>query len=156
MHITINICKIHIVNHNRKGMDDLDIVTKMQVNVPKERVFEAFIDPEQIGGFWFSSSSQRWEEGKSITLRYKEYDAELDVQIERIDLNNMIEFTWGPHPVAIHFEDMGQNTIVTTIEKHFDSTEVEQILGQKEGWVYMLSCLKAYMEHGISIRAAIL
>ena len=51
-------------------MNFLDIVTKMQVNVSSDQVFEAFVNPDYIGGFWFSSSSERWEEGKTITLRY--------------------------------------------------------------------------------------
>ncbi|CAM4032869.1 MULTISPECIES: SRPBCC domain-containing protein [Staphylococcus] len=134
----------------------MDIVTKMQVNVPKENVFEAFVNPNQIGGFWFSSSSERWEQGKTITLCYEEYNAELEVQINSIEDNKSIEFIWGNHPVTIEFEGIGESTVVTTIEKDFDTQDVEQLLGQKEGWVYMLSCLKAYLEHNVSIRAAIL
>ncbi|WP_436938796.1 SRPBCC domain-containing protein [Staphylococcus xylosus] len=134
----------------------MDIVTKMQVNVPKENVFEAFVNPNQIGGFWFSSSSERWEQGKTITLCYEEYNAELEVQIGSIEDNKSIEFIWGNHPVTIEFEGIGESTLVTTIEKDFDTQDVEQLLGQKEGWVYMLSCLKAYLEHNVSIRAAIL
>ncbi len=137
-------------------MCNLDIVTKMQVNVPKENVFEAFVNPNQIGGFWFSSSSERWEQGKTITLCYEEYNAELEVQIGSIENNKSIEFIWGNHPVTIEFEGIGESTVVTTIEKDFDTQDVEQLLGQKEGWVYMLSCLKAYLEHNVSIRAAIL
>lgn len=137
-------------------MCNLDIVTKMQVNVPKENVFEAFVNPNQIGGFWFSSSSERWEQGKTITLCYEEYNAELEVQINSIEDNKSIEFIWGNHPVTIEFENIGESTVVTTIEKDFDTQDVEQLLGQKEGWVYMLSCLKAYLEHNVSIRAAIL
>lgn len=137
-------------------MCGLDIVTKMQVNVPKATVFEAFINPTKIGGFWFSSSSERWEQGKTITLRYEEYDAELDINIELVEENELIVFTWGAHTVSIRFEDSGANTIVTTTEKDFDTHDVERLLGQKEGWVYMLSCLKAYLEHGVTIRAAIL
>ncbi|MGW7929296.1 SRPBCC domain-containing protein [Staphylococcus xylosus] len=134
----------------------MDIVTKMQVNVPKENVFEAFVNPNKIGGFWFSSSSERWEQGKTITLCYEEYNAELEVQIGSIEDNKSIEFIWGNHPVTIEFEGIGESTVVTTIEKDFDTQDVEQLLGQKEGWVYMLSCLKAYLEHNVSIRAAIL
>ena len=137
-------------------MCNLDIVTKMQVNVPKENVFEAFVNPNQIGGFWFSSSSERWEQGKTITLCYEEYNAELEVQIGSIEDNKSIEFIWGNHPVTIEFEGIGESTVVTTIEKDFDTQDVEQLLGQKEGWVYMLSCLKAYLEHNVSILAAIL
>lgn len=137
-------------------MCNLDIVTKMQVKIPKENVFEAFVNPNQIGGFWFSSSSERWEQGKTITLCYEEYNAELEVQINSIEENKSIEFIWGNHPVTIQFEGIGESTVVTTIEKDFDTQDVEQLLGQKEGWVYMLSCLKAYLEHNVSIRAAIL
>ncbi|MDW4089961.1 SRPBCC family protein [Staphylococcus saprophyticus] len=134
----------------------MDIITKMQVDVPRETVFEAFVDPEKIGGFWFSSSSERWEKGKTITLRYEEYDAELNINIERVEDNQLIAFTWGAHPVTIQFEESEAGTVVTTTEKDFDTQDVKQLLGQKEGWVYMLSCLKVYLEHGVTIRAAIL
>lgn len=148
--------EILVSNLKRGGVCNVDIVTKMQVNVPKENVFEAFVNPNQIGGFWFSSSSERWEQGKTITLCYEEYNAELEVQINSIEDNKSIEFIWGNHPVTIEFEGIGESTVVTTIEKDFDTQDVEQLLGQKEGWVYMLSCLKAYLEHNVSIRAAIL
>lgn len=134
----------------------MDIITKMQVDLPRETVFEAFVDPEKIGGFWFSSSSERWEQGKTITLRYEEYDAELNINIERVEDNQLIAFTWGAHPVTIQFEESEAGTVVTTTEKDFDTQYVKQLLGQKEGWVYMLSCLKVYLEHGVTIRAAIL
>lgn len=134
----------------------MDIITKMQVDVPRETVFEAFVDPEKIGGFWFSSISERWEQGKTITLRYEEYDAELNINIERVEDNQLIAFTWGAHPVTIQFEESEAGTVVTTTEKDFDTQYVKQLLGQKEGWVYMLSCLKVYLEHGVTIRAAIL
>ena len=120
----------------------MDIITKMQVDVPRETVFEAFVDPEKIGGFWFSSSSERWEQGKTITLRYEEYDAELNINIERVEDNQLIAFTWGAHPITIQFEESEAGTVVTTTEKDFDTQDVKQLLGQKEGWVYMLSCLK--------------
>lgn len=137
-------------------MVGINIITKMQIDVPRETVFEAFVDPEKIGGFWFSSSSERWEQGKAITLRYEEYDAELNINIERVEDNQLIAFTWGAHPVTIQFEESEAGAVVTTTEKDFDMQDVKQLLGQKEGWVYMLSCLKAYLEHGVTIRAAIL
>lgn len=137
-------------------MVGIDIITKMQVDVPRATVFEAFVDPEKIGGFWFSSSSERWEQGKAITLRYEEYDVELNINIERVEDNQLTAFTWGAHPVTIQFEESEAGTVVTTTEKDFDMQDVKQLLGQKEGWVYRLSCLKAYLEDGVTIRAAIL
>ncbi|MCG7337928.1 SRPBCC domain-containing protein [Staphylococcus sp. ACRSN] len=134
----------------------MDIQTKMQINVTSNKAFEAFVNPEEISGFWFSHSSDRWKEGKTITLKYAEYNAELDIEITHIEENRLIEFTWGNHPVEIHLEENDEGIVVTTIEKDFDESEVEQVLGQKEGWVYMLSCLKAYLEHNVKIRAALL
>ncbi|MCD8826300.1 SRPBCC domain-containing protein [Staphylococcus gallinarum] len=134
----------------------MDIQTQMQINVPVHKAYEAFVNPEEISGFWFSHSSERWETGKTITLKYAEYNAELDIEIVHIEENRLIQFTWGNHPVDIHFEENDNGVIVTTIEQDFDKTEVEQLLGQKEGWVYMLSCLKAYLEYNVKIRAALL
>lgn len=62
-------------------------ITKMKILKPVNEVFEAFVDPSKIGDFWFSSSSDRWEQGKTITLRYDEYDAKVDIKINEIELN---------------------------------------------------------------------
>lgn len=137
-------------------MNFLDIVTKMQVNVSSDQVFEAFVNPDYIGGFWFSSSSERWEEGKTITLRYEEYHAEIDILIEDMVENEMIQFKWGDNHVTIQFDDDDNHTIVTTTEKDIEENDVTRLLGQKEGWVYMLSCLKSYLEYGNKIRGALL
>ncbi|MGX0100134.1 uncharacterized protein YndB with AHSA1/START domain [Staphylococcus cohnii] len=115
----------------------MDIVTKMQVNVSSNQVFEAFVNPEYIGGFWFTSSSERWEEGKTITLRYEAYNAEIDILIEKIVKNESIHFKWGNNHVTIELDGDDNHTIVTTTEKDIEENEVERLLGQKEGWVYM-------------------
>jgi uncharacterized protein YndB with AHSA1/START domain len=133
----------------------MDIITKMEIKAPASTVFEAFVDPKEIGGFWFSSSSKRWETGKNIVLRYDEYDAEVEIKVKAVTPNDNIEFQWGGKTVTINFESYDDKTLVTTKESSFDSSEIERILGQKEGWVYMLSCLKAYIEHGVKIRAGL-
>lgn len=133
----------------------MDIVTKMTIAAPAERIFEAFVDKDEIGGFWFSSSSESWSEGKEITLIYVEYNAEVTINIKELVPNQYITFTWGDKTVTITFTEQDGATLVTTTENGFDSDELEVMLGQKEGWVYMLSCLKAYIEHGVKIRAAL-
>ena len=103
-----------------------------------------------------SSSSERWEEGKTITLRYEEYHAEIDILIEDMVENEMIQFKWGDNHVTIQFDGDDNHTIVTTTEKDIEENDVARLLGQKEGWVYMLSCLKSYLEYGNKIRGALL
>ncbi|MFS0864355.1 SRPBCC family protein [Fredinandcohnia sp. 179-A 10B2 NHS] len=145
---------------------DTQITTKFKITKPTNEVFEAIVDPERIGNFWFSSSSERWEQGKSITLKYEEYNAEGVINVLEIDPNKKIVFSWG--------EESGEDTLVTIILKELDiSTTIieitesgfrendpelfQKLIGQKEGWVYMLSCLKGYLEFGVKeMRASLI
>ena len=70
-------------------------VTKMKILKPAYEVFEAFVDPSKIGNFWFSSSSEKWEQGKTITLKYDEYDAQGDIEVLEVEINKKIVFQWG-------------------------------------------------------------
>jgi uncharacterized protein YndB with AHSA1/START domain len=110
--------------------------------------------------FWFSSSSERWEKGKTVTLRYDEYDAQVDIEIMDIELNKKIVFQWGDgHIVTISLKELDpSSTIIKVTEEGFkenDEDVINQLLDNKEGWVYMLTCLKGYLEYGVNLRAAL-
>ena len=47
--------------------------SKMKILKPASGIFNAFLNPEKIGNFWFTTSSQKWETGKTVTLTYDEY-----------------------------------------------------------------------------------
>lgn len=142
----------------------MDNVTKMKIAKPAHDVYEAFVDPEKIGNFWFSSSSERWEPGKTITLRYEEYQAEGTIQVVDVEVDKKIVFTWGPdedpHTVTILLHELDEShTIVEVTEEGFNENDenfIPELIGNKEGWVYMLTCLKGYMENGIhNLRAGL-
>ncbi|MCA0987385.1 SRPBCC family protein [Guptibacillus algicola] len=134
-------------------------VTKMKVDQSAKDLFEAFVDPTKIGHFWFSSSSERWEDGKTVTLRYDEYNAEVDIKVKEIENNQRIVYEWGGRTVTITFEEADRlSTIVAVEEDGFDEESdnlIAELIDNKEGWVYMLSCLKGYMEYGANLRAAL-
>ncbi len=151
--------KIHkiYINLRRKKMNNL---SKMKILKPANEIFEAFVDPVKIGQFWFSSSSKKWEEGETITLKYDEYNAQGDIQVKEIKNNQKIVFEWAlNHVVTITFvESDNKSTIVEVNEEGFDEENenfISQLLDNKEGWVYMLTCLKGYMEHGVNLRASL-
>ncbi|WP_201716296.1 SRPBCC family protein [Rossellomorea arthrocnemi] len=135
-------------------------LSQMRIQKPAHEIFEAFVDPEKIGKFWFSSSSERWEAGKTVTLKYEEYDAQGEIRILEIQEHQKIIFLWaGNHKVTITIvqEEKG-STVVKVKEEGFDETNenvISQLLDNKEGWVYMLTCLKGYMEYGVDLRAAL-
>jgi uncharacterized protein YndB with AHSA1/START domain len=139
-------------------------LTKIKILKPANEVFEAFVDPSKIGNFWFSSSSERWEQGKTITLRYDEYDAQGDIKILEIEQNKKIVFQWGAdgegHVVTITLKELDKSsTIVEVNEEGFNENDddlIAHLLDNKEGWVYMLTCLKGYLEFGVTqLRAAL-
>ncbi|ULT57664.1 SRPBCC family protein [Neobacillus drentensis] len=133
-------------------------LTKFTIKTPANEVFEAFVDPSKIGNFWFSSSSERWEQGKIITVKYKEYNAQLEIAVLEIQTNKKIVFQWGAngegHVVTITLKEVEpSNTIIEIVEEGFhenDADFVNQLLDNKEGWVFMLSCLKGYLEYGVT------
>jgi uncharacterized protein YndB with AHSA1/START domain len=139
-------------------------ITKMKIAAPANEVFEAFVDPAKIKNFWFSSSSERWEAEKTITLRYDEYNAQVDIEVKEIVANKKIVFQWGAngegHTVTMLLEEQNDSsTVIEVTEEGFnenDSDFVNQIIDNKEGWVYMLTCLKGYLESGIkNLRAGL-
>lgn len=141
---------------------DMEITTKFKILRPTNEVFEAIVDPVKIGNFWFSSSSQRWTQGKKVTLRYDEYGAEGVINVLEVEENKKIVFSWGEKTVVtITLKELdNSSTIIEVSESGFrkdDPEIVTKMIGQKEGWVYMLSCLKGYLEHGVNdLRASLM
>ncbi|ALC87928.1 hypothetical protein AM499_20585 [Bacillus sp. FJAT-22090] len=141
----------------------MNILTKFRILKPASEVFEAFVDPLRIGNFWWSSSSERWEQGKRITLRYDEYNAEVNIKVTEIDINKKIVFKWGEleeNTVTISMKEVDElSTIIEVNEEGFNENEdeiINTLVDNKKGWVYVLTCLKAYLEYGITnLRAGI-
>lgn len=144
---------------------DTQVTTKFKIVKPSNDVFEAIVSPDRIGNFWFSSSSERWDQGKTITLKYDEYAAEVIITVLEIVENRKIAFSWGSNDeetiVTILLEEVDDtNTIIEVNEKGLKAADPEiinKMIGQKEGWVYTLTCLKGYLENGVhTLRASIL
>jgi uncharacterized protein YndB with AHSA1/START domain len=131
-------------------------LTKFKILKPTNEVFEAFVDPSKIGNFWFSSSSERWEQGKTITLRYDEYDAQVNIKVMEIEVNKKIIFQWVEtgNVVTITLKELdNMSTIIEVNEEGFKENDDEltlKMLDNKEGWVFVLTCLKGYLEFGIN------
>ncbi|WP_226526895.1 SRPBCC family protein [Metabacillus niabensis] len=143
-----------------------EVTAKMKILKPINVVFEAIVDPEKIGNFWFSSSSERWIQGKKVILKYDEYHAEGLINVLELKDNKKIVFSWGEEhdeetivTILLKESDYG-STIIEVNEtglKEDDPEVVNKMMGQKEGWVYMLSCLKCYVENDITnMRASLI
>ncbi|QPR67606.1 SRPBCC domain-containing protein [Lysinibacillus macroides] len=146
-------------------MMNMLVTTKLKINKPAHQIFEAIVSPTEIGNFWFSSSSERWDTGKRIILKYKEYHAEGVITVLEIEPDKKIVFSWGEEHdeitmVTISLQQQQSETIIEVVESGFDAHDPEivaKMMAQKEGWVYTLTCLKGYIENGISnLRASLI
>ncbi len=142
----------------------MEVTVKLQINKPVSSVFEALVDREKIGNYWFTTSSENWAQGQTIILKYEEYKAEVAILLLEMVDEEKIVFSWGEEQeetiVSIELREQEDlNTIIEVRESGFkeeDPQLLEKLLGQKEGWVYTLTCLKGYLEHGISdLRASL-
>ncbi len=134
----------------------MKITTKMKINCSVHDAYEAFVDPQKIGNFWFSGSSARWETGKMVTLAYEEYVAVFDIEIISAEQDAKIEYDWGDgadrRKCELVFTQKDGHSVVEAIESGWrdDADNTAEMLKNQTGWVYMLTCLKAYLENGIS------
>ncbi|TDM12773.1 SRPBCC domain-containing protein [Macrococcus lamae] len=130
----------------------MDLTTKMTIHASSQTLYEALINPDRISNFWFNSSEQ-WAEGKTVHVTYPEYAAAFDIDIVQLQSNRLIEFEWpaggNGNRVVIEFIEMTDVTRVDITELGLPD-DAARLMDQKEGWVYMLSCLKAYIEHGVT------
>lgn len=143
----------------------MEITTKFKILKPANEVFEAIADPDKMANYWFSSGTGRVEQEKAITWRYEEYNAEGLIHVLEVEENKKIVFSWGEEGqetvVTITLEKLDESsTKIEIIESGFkedDPDLVDKLVGQKGGWVYMLTCLKGYLENGINtLRASLI
>ncbi|EKU48196.1 SRPBCC domain-containing protein [Staphylococcus massiliensis] len=136
----------------------MENITAMKINKDVETVFQSIVQPERIKNFWFSNSSDLWEEGKTVELTYEEYDAKVEIEVKEMIYYEYINYVWEGRNVFMEFKQDGDGTLLTVRETGFEidsPTAVQEMIGNKEGWVYMLSCLKAYLEGDLNLRAAL-
>jgi uncharacterized protein YndB with AHSA1/START domain len=143
----------------------MEITTKFKLLKPVNDVFEAIADPNKMANYWFSSGTERLEQGKTITWRYEEYGAEVIIHVLEVEDNKKILFSWGEEVeqtiVAITLEKLDESSTKIEITesgfKEDDPDLVDKLVGQKGGWVYMLTCLKGYLENGANtLRASLI
>ena len=157
---------LEIQNRLKEGQLNLDtqITTKLKIRKPAHEVYEAIVDPEKMSNYWFSSGTARVEQGKTITWRYDEYNAEGVIHVLEVEENKKIIFSWGADGeetvVTITCKELDHSSTIIQVQeaglKEDDPELINKMLGQKEGWVYMLTCLKAYLENGVTtLRASL-
>lgn len=142
-------------------IEHLPIVkAEMLIRKPVAEVFEAFIDPAITSKFWFTKGSARLDSGQPIRWDWEMFGVSVEVSVKAIEANKRILFDWplsGGSPTTVEWlfaPRADDTTFVTITESGFsgDGDEVVQkALNAQGGFTFLLSGLKAFLEHHIEL-----
>lgn len=99
------------------------------------------------------------EAGRELRRTFEAEGVELTVKVLTADEDDGIRYRWSASGVEtvvdIELEEEDGWTIVNVTETGWppDKMGIARLPDQTQGWVYMLLCLEAYLEHGITLRS---
>ena len=125
-------------------------------------VFEALADPSITTGFWYTKSTGRMTEGAALTWEWEMYRASGRVWVKQVEPDRCIRFTWDgydpAHPTTVEFQFIpyeNDTTYLRITETGFTGdtdSQVRAALDSTAGFTFLLSSLKAALEHDITLR----
>lgn len=135
---------------------DVYVEAQMLIRKPVAEVFEAFVNPEITTQFWFTKSTGKLEEGKSVTWEWEMYGVKSNVTVHEIIPDQSIKTEWGDPAVQVDYEfkEMEKGTLVVIRSYGYDQTGenlLRTVNDNTGGFTTVLDGCKAYLEHGINL-----
>jgi uncharacterized protein YndB with AHSA1/START domain len=132
------------------------VKAEMLIRKPVEEVYEAFINPEITTKFWFTKSSGRLEESKTIRWDWEMYGVGDELFVKEMEQNKliMIEWTDGTQVEWLFTPRADNQTFVSITNYGFSGSGDEMVaraIDSMGGYTMVLSGLKAYLEHNIQL-----
>src|SRR5690606_24650820 len=130
---------------------------QMLIRKPVSQVFQAMVDPAITTHFWFTKSSGKLEEGKTVTWEWEMYGASADVLTKKIIPNHLISTEWGDPATTVDYEFTALTAESTyVVIKNYGFTEtgdelIRVIQDVTGGFTTVLDGMKAYLEHHIKL-----
>lgn len=132
---------------------------------PQHDVFEALADPTITTRFWYTKSTGRMVKGAEITWTWEMYNVSTTVNVKEVQDDKRILFSWGqydksnPSTVEFRFVSYHDNsTYLRITETGFTGdadTQVKRALASTGGFTFLLSTLKAALEHDVTLRVVL-
>jgi len=139
---------------------------------PVAEVFEAVADPGKLSGYFTTAGAiGRLEAGATVTWEFADFPGRFPVEVIEVEKNRRIVLAWesgdqdpapdgqgGPYAtrVTMSFDALDDGrTLVSITEEGWRETEagLKSSYGNCMGWSQMLVHMKAYLEHGLNLRA---
>ncbi len=141
---------------------ELKFQVQARIQKPVEEVFDGVYNPARITQYFATeSSSGSLSEGSQVIWRFADYPHDVHLSVKKVVPNQLIAFEWEAADggyntrVEIRFEALGSSeTLVKISESAWKENQcgLDSSYQNCQGWMNMVSCLKAYLEYGINLR----
>jgi uncharacterized protein YndB with AHSA1/START domain len=142
-------------------MAEVQFTVHLSILKPVQEVFDAVVNPQKLSGYFTQTASAPLQSGSSVTWRFAEFPEDVPVIVGKIVPNELITLEWESMEggyntrVEMKFESLDQNsTLVSITESGWRQTPKGVLASYQNcgGWMNMLCCMKAYLEHGLNLR----
>jgi uncharacterized protein YndB with AHSA1/START domain len=157
---------------------ELKFQVQAKINKPRSEVFDAVYNPNKLRAYFATGgASGPLKEGATIIWKFAEFPADVPVTVKKVVPEELIVLEWeaseydefnpaeGELPpaagynttVEMAFEELSpESTLVRISESGWRETQkgLNSSYGNCQGWMHMVCCLKAWIEHGINLREA--
>lgn len=133
------------------------VEAQMKIRKPVAEVFNAFIDPDVTTKFWFTKSSGKLEEGKTITWEWEMYGVSIPVYVKEIIDNKRISTEWGSPATTVdyEFQSLSDGSTYLVIKNYGFAAEGDELIAMIKdstgGFTTVVDGLKAWLEHKIQL-----
>lgn len=155
------------MTNDTQQLDTLSFTVSGRIGRPCAEVYEAVADPEQLSKYFTTGGARgRLQPGSEVTWDFHDFPGAFPITVIDADPPRRIVIEWdgeataggaGTTRTTFEFEpiDDDTRTLVTITESSWLPTPdgAKSAFGNCEGWTGMLMALKAWVEHGINLRA---
>ncbi len=140
---------------------EMKVAVTTRINKPRDQVFKAVTEPDQLNRYFTSASSGPLSKGAKVLWEWHNAPGRHPVEVKDFIENQKITIEWlmpddaYSTRVTLTFSDLdGGSTLLEISEEGF--REDEQGLGffasNIRGWQAMVDAMKAYLEYGVDLR----
>lgn len=143
-------------------MEKMQMVQEIEIEAPRQRVFQALTDPRELDRWWTSRAESRAESGGSFRYDWifpnaPERDHLQQGTYTEVKNGSRLAYPWQADgvPTEVDFEltDAGEGTRLRMEHRGWRAGMQEAYERHTQGWGFFLGNLKSFLEEGVDRRA---
>lgn len=148
--------QIHAIAEHVVGR--IPVKIEYSIDRPIADVRDAIVDPSKMAQYFISRGSGRMATGATLLWEWTDVGASCSVRVRHVG-DDRITFVWAAagdaKQVTIALAADGAKTTLTVTEGPFELSETgaAAALQQTQGWTDFCCSLRAYLHHGVNLRA---